>query len=162
FPITSQNANFAFESELARLGMETTTVLGFVLPDGAERALNYSGNPGRVELDPSVTQARYRFTVMGFDYILEGTVHMLYPFCLIIPMRRLRALIPVITAFTIAHSITLIASAFGLAPKAAWFPPLIETLIALSILYMACENMLGAKLQRRWLLTFVFGLVHGF
>jgi hypothetical protein len=43
-----------------------------------------------------------------------------------------------------------------------WFPPLIETLIAISIVYMAFENIVGARLQRRWMVTFGFGLVHGF
>ena len=50
----------------------------------------------------------------------------------------------------------------GLAPDALWFPPLIETLIALSIVYMALENIFGPKLQRRWIIAFGFGLVHGF
>lgn len=162
FPIQSETSNFAFESELSRLGMETNTVLRFVLPDGGERVFNYLGNPGRVELDPGLFQSLARFTVLGFDHILEGIDHLLFLFCLIIPMRRIRSLIPVVTAFTIAHSITLIGSAFGLTPTAAWFPVLIETLIALSIVYMACENMLGARFQERWMLTFGFGLVHGF
>ena len=61
-----------------------------------------------------------------------------------------------------AHSITLIASAYDLGPNSLWFPPLIETLIATSIVYMAIENIVGARLHRRWLITFGFGLVHGF
>jgi uncharacterized membrane-anchored protein YitT (DUF2179 family) len=68
----------------------------------------------------------------------------------------------VITSFTVAHSVTLIAAAYGIVPSAAWFPPLIEVLIAVSILYMAIENVLRPNLQRRWLVTFAFGLVHGF
>ena len=51
----------------------------------------------------------------------------------------------VVTAFTVAHSLTLIASAYDLAPDALWFPPLIETLIAISIVYMALENIVGAS-----------------
>jgi hypothetical protein len=43
-----------------------------------------------------------------------------------------------------------------------WFPPLIETLIAISIIYMALENIVGSNVQRRWMITFAFGLVHGF
>jgi hypothetical protein len=62
----------------------------------------------------------------------------------------------------VAHSITLIASAYNLAPDALWFPPLIETLIAVSIVYMALENIVSPQLKRRWLITFAFGLVHGF
>src|SRR4030095_5610955 len=86
----------------------------------------------------------------------------LFLFCLVIPLRRLRPLVSVITAFTLAHSITLIGSALGLAPSALWFPPLIEALIALSIVYMAFENIVGARFQRRWIIAFAFGLVHGF
>jgi hypothetical protein len=50
----------------------------------------------------------------------------------------------------------------GVAPDALWFPPLIEVLIALSIVYMALENIVGPKLERRWIVAFGFGLVHGF
>jgi hypothetical protein len=63
----------------------------------------------------------------------------------------------------VAHSITLIASAYNFAPDALWFPPLIETLIAMSIVYMALENIVGtSNVHRRWMITFGFGLVHGF
>jgi hypothetical protein len=62
----------------------------------------------------------------------------------------------------VAHSVTLIAAAFGAVPSGAWFPPLVEALIAVSILYMALENILTANLRRRWLVAFGFGLVHGF
>ena len=127
-----------------------------------ERAFTFTGNPGLVELDPRWHQAALRFVQMGFVHILEGTDHLLFLFCLVIPLRSLRRLIPVVTSFTIAHSITLIGSAFGVAPDALWFPPLIEALIALSIVYMAFENIFGAGLERRWLVTFGFGLVHGF
>jgi hypothetical protein len=68
-----------------------------------------------------------------------------------------------VTAFTVAHSITLFASAYNYAPSALWFPPLIETLIACSIVYMALENIVGgATVHRRWMIAFGFGLVHGF
>jgi uncharacterized membrane-anchored protein YitT (DUF2179 family) len=70
--------------------------------------------------------------------------------------------VAIVTSFTVAHSITLIAATLGLAPSGLWFPPLIETLIAASIVFMAFENIVGAKLERRWLLAFGFGLVHGF
>ena len=68
----------------------------------------------------------------------------------------------VVTAFTVAHSTTLIASAYDIAPSALWFPPLVETLIATSIVYMALENIVATSVRRRWVLTFAFGLVHGF
>src|SRR5207249_5392119 len=51
---------------------------------------------------------------------------------------------------------------YDLGPTALWFPPLIETLIAMSIVYMALENIVGSNVRRRWMITFGFGLVHGF
>jgi hydrogenase/urease accessory protein HupE len=100
--------------------------------------------------------------MLGIEHILSGMDHLLFLFCLIIPFRRLRGLIPVITAFTLAHSITLIGSYYQLAPRGAWFPPFVETAIAASIVYMALENIVGTDLRRRWLITGMFGLVHGF
>ena len=63
---------------------------------------------------------------------------------------------------SLAHSITLVASTLGFAPDALWFPPLIEVLVAMSIVYMALENVVGARVERRWRIAFGFGLVHGF
>jgi hypothetical protein len=122
----------------------------------------YAGDPRLVRLDPRWHQAFFRFVQLGFGHILVGLDHLLFLLCLVIPFRRIRPLVMIVTAFTAAHSITLIASAFGLAPRALWFQPLIETLIALSIVWMAFENIVGARLERRWLFAFAFGLVHGF
>jgi hypothetical protein len=162
-PIHSDHSAFSIDpGGLARLGLRTITVLRYVLPDGTIRAFEYSGDPGLVRLDPRWHQAALRFVELGFGHILEGTDHLLFLFCLVIPFRKFRALVPVVTSFTIAHSITLIASAYNYAPDALWFPPLIETLIATSIVYMALENITGANVRRRWIITFGFGLVHGF
>ena len=162
YPIESDDSEFAIDPAFERLGMRTTTVLRFVPPESPERAYQFTGNPGVVSLDPSWFQAARRFVELGFFHILDGTDHLLFLLCLVIPIRSFRRLVPIVTSFTVAHSITLIASAFGLAPKALWFPPLIETLIALSIVYMAFENIVGPNLARRWLMAFAFGLVHGF
>jgi HupE / UreJ protein len=164
YPIQSDSARFAIRPALAQLGLHTTTVLRF-LPPGrgrAERDFEYLGDPGLVRLDPHWYQAALAFVELGIAHILTGIDHLLFIICLVIPFRRLKPLLAIITAFTVAHSITLIASASGFAPSALWFPPLIEMLIAASIVYMALENIVGAKLQRRWLIAFGFGLVHGF
>lgn len=162
YPIRSDEAQFSVDPRLGRLGIRTITVLRFVLPDGAERVFEYSGNPGLVRLDPRWHQAALRFVALGFEHILDGTDHLLFLACLVIPFRRPRPLVAIVTSFTVAHSVTLIASAFEIAPDALWFPPLVEMLIALSIVYMAFENIVGVRLRRRWLITFGFGLVHGF
>ena len=162
-PIQSDRSRFSIQPRFARLGLRVLTVLRLVLPGGGIRAFEFDGDPGLVRLDPRWHQAALRFVDLGFLHILDGTDHLLFLFCLVIPFRRLRALIPVITSFTAAHSITLIASAYNLAPDFLWFPPLIETLIAASIAYMALENIMGAgSVERRWMIAFGFGLVHGF
>jgi hypothetical protein len=162
-PITSDHSRFSMQPRLGRLGLRVAIVLRFVTPQGDVRAFEFSGEPGLIRLDPRWYQAALNFVRLGFLHILDGTDHLLFLFCLVIPFRRLRALIPVVTAFTVAHSITLIASAYNFAPSFLWFPPLIETLIAASIVYMALENIVGAgSPQRRWMIAFGFGLVHGF
>ena len=162
YPIHSERSRFSIDPKFARLGIRTVTVVRFLPPGGAVRAFELPGDPGLVHLDPSWYQAAFQFVKLGFEHILDGTDHLLFLFCLVIPLRRIKPLVAVITSFTVAHSITLFASAYNFAPDALWFPPLIETLIAASIVYMALENIAGAKIQRRWLITFGFGLVHGF
>jgi hypothetical protein len=162
YPVQSERSNFALRPQLARLGLQTTTVLRFITPDGAERAYQYVGDPGLVRLDPRWYHAAWRFVQLGITHILGGIDHLLFVLCLVIPFRRWRPLVMIVTAFTVAHSITLASSALGVAPDALWFPPLIETLIAASIVYMALENIVDATLKRRWMIAFGFGLVHGF
>jgi hypothetical protein len=144
------------------LGLRTVTALRFLPPGAATRAYEFHGDPGLIRLDPRWHQAALRFVELGFLHILDGIDHLLFLFCLVLPFRRLRSLILAVSAFTVAHSITLVASAYNLGPDALWFSPLIETLIAISIIYMALENIVGANMQRRWVITLGFGLVHGF
>ncbi len=169
YPIQSDRSEFAIRLRVDRLGQKVSTALRFLPPDGATRAFEVHGDPGLVRLDPRWHQAALRFVVSGFWHILEGTDHLLFLCCLVIPFRRLRPLVIIVTAFTVGHSISLIASAFGFVPDALWFPPLIETLIAVTIIYMALENIvyaalgkLGSDISRRWIIAFAFGVVHGF
>lgn len=162
-PIQSDRARFAIHSKLSHLGQRVVTVLRFMPPDGGVRPFEFTGDPGLVALDPSWLQASWRFVVMGTEHILEGTDHLLFLVCLVLPVRRFLGLVPVVTAFTVAHSVTLLAAAYNWGPDALWFPPLIEVLIALSIVYLAIENLIRpSSTEERWLITFAFGLVHGF
>ena len=163
YPIESDQSRFSIHPGLARLGLRVVSVLRFLPPGGAVRAFEFTGDPGLIRLDPRWYQAALQFVKLGFEHILDGTDHLLFLLCLVIPFRRLRALVPIVTSFTVAHSITLIASAYNLAPSVLWFPPLVEALIAASIVYMALENIVGTtNVHRRWMITFAFGLVHGF
>jgi len=162
YPIESDQSRFSIAPGLERFGMRVTTVLRLLPSGGAERAFEFHGDPGLVRLDPRWHQAALRFVRSGFFHILDGIDHLLFLFCLVIPFRRFGALVAVVTSFTIAHSITLIAAAYSLGPDGLWFPPLVETLIATSIVYMALENIVGSNFERRWMIAFGFGLIHGF
>ncbi len=162
YPIASEKGEFAIHPKFDRMGLQVLTALRYLPPGGTERAFELHGDPGLVHLEPSWLHAALRFVELGFFHILDGTDHLLFIACLVIPFRRLGALVAIATAFTIAHSITLLCAAFGLAPDGLWFPPLVETLIAASILFMALENIVGSNPFRRWMVAFAFGLVHGF
>jgi hypothetical protein len=162
YPISTESASLAIHPKLARMGLQVLTSLRYLPPGGTERAFELHGDPGVVRLDPSWLNAALRFVQLGFFHILDGTDHLLFIACLVIPFRRIGPLVAIATAFTVAHSITLIGAAFGLAPDGLWFPPLVETLIAASIVYMALENIVGSNPFRRWMVAFAFGLVHGF
>ncbi|HEY2135994.1 MAG TPA: HupE/UreJ family protein [Xanthobacteraceae bacterium] len=169
YPIRSDRSQFAIHPRVDRFGHEVSTALRFLPPGGAVRAFEFRGDPGLVPLDPRWHQAALRFVEEGFWHILDGADHLLFVLCLVIPFRRLRPLVVIVTSFTVGHSISLFASAFGFVPDALWFPPLVETLIAVTIVYMALENIVVAAagkrdsdISRRWIIAFAFGIVHGF
>ncbi|HEX5048780.1 MAG TPA: HupE/UreJ family protein [Gammaproteobacteria bacterium] len=167
-PLDTADAALAIDAKLGRLGMQVTAVVRLATPDGRVRVFELPGEAGRVELDPRWYHSFARFIVLGFEHILSGADHLLFLLCLVVPFRReLRSLVLIVTAFTVGHSITLLGSAYGAAPDALWFPPLVETLIAASIFYMAVENVIAADAKARlaktrWALALGFGVVHGF
>jgi hypothetical protein len=96
---------------------------------------------------------------LGFEHILTGYDHLVFLLGLIIVGGTLRSLLGVVTAFTLAHSITLALAALGvLAPS----PRIVEPAIALSIAYVGLENLFVEDASKRWRITFPFGLIHGF
>src|ERR1700720_2779935 len=163
YPISSPKSFFSIESRLAAdLGDYTKLTIRYIPLGEAARAMVITGGSGRVALDPAWYQASAGFIRLGIEHILSGIDHLLFLLCLVIPFRRVKPLIPVITAFTVGHSITPIGTPYNIAPVGAWFPPFIEMAIAVSIVYMALENIVGASLRRRWIIAGLFGLVHGF
>jgi hypothetical protein len=99
------------------------------------------------------------FVKLGIEHIFLGYDHILFLVALIVIGGRLANLVKIVSAFTVAHSITLILAAL----QVAILPPrMIESGIALSIVYVAGENFLIRQADHRWILTFIFGLVHGF
>lgn len=97
--------------------------------------------------------------VLGVEHILAGADHLLFLLGVVLVGGRLRTLVVAVTAFTLAHSVTLGLAALNVVAPS---PSLIEPLIALSIVYVGIENWFVGDASRRWRLTFPFGLIHGF
>jgi len=102
---------------------------------------------------------------LGIEHILEGIDHLLFVFALLLLVRDWRSLVKAVTAFTLAHSITLTAATLGYIslPQAP-----VEAIIALSVVFVAREVIAGRRghegLSGRmpWIMAFAFGLLHGF
>jgi hydrogenase/urease accessory protein HupE len=119
--------------------------------------------PGAAGGDPAavVTPPFRTFLVLGIEHILIGYDHLLFLLGLLIACQRFRTMVGIVTCFTIAHSITLGLAAFDVFNLP---PSVVEPLIAASIVFVGVENLLyrGREPRHRWVLTFGFGLVHGF
>jgi len=100
-----------------------------------------------------------RFVWLGIQHIATGYDHLAFLLGLLIATGSLRSLIKTITSFTVAHSITLGLATFNVVMLPSRFT---ESMIALSILYVAVENLVRRRNIDRWKITFLFGLVHGF
>ena len=98
------------------------------------------------------------FLELGFRHILEGYDHLLFLIGLVIVTRSWRSLLSVISAFTVAHSTTLVLSALGVIRLE---PVVTESLIAASITYVGIENVVRREMRSRWIVAGLFGLIHG-
>ena len=99
------------------------------------------------------------FLKLGIEHILTGYDHIAFLMALIVIGLSLREVLKIITAFTVAHSITLLLAALEIVRLNSRF---VESVIAFSICYVALENLFRKKVNYRWLITFGFGLIHGF
>jgi hypothetical protein len=133
-----------------------------VTVDGTERRVGLLGaaHPGmrlsgaRAGLGETV----WHYIVAGIEHIAIGYDHIAFLLAVIVLGRRFWPLFAAVTAFTVAHSITLTLAALEMVVLPA---RIVEVLIAATIVYVAVENFFVRDIRRRWWLTFVFGLVHG-
>ncbi|TXK80321.1 HupE/UreJ family protein [Paenibacillus sp. N3.4] len=98
------------------------------------------------------------FFKLGMNHILSGYDHLLFLFSLLIARQTFKQYATMITAFTVAHSLTLTLTVLGIINVPAY---IVEPAIALSICYVALDNMIRKNVSHRWVLTFLFGLIHG-
>ena len=137
------------------------------LPGQPERQHVFRGAARTLRLDRPITllDNLRDYCLLGMEHIFTGYDHLAFLFGLLLVAgaRGLRGgtryILGVVTAFTVAHSVTLIAAGLGWVRLPSRF---VESAIALSIAYVAVENLAVREPRHRWLLTFFFGLVHGF
>ncbi|MFV0291745.1 MAG: HupE/UreJ family protein [Paracoccus sp. (in: a-proteobacteria)] len=140
--------------------------------------VRYESTPGQVQLrrltaaaagfdvpaDAGMAQILRSYIGLGITHILEGVDHLLFVFVILLVVPSRRRLFWAITAFTLAHSITLAAASLGVLNLP---PPPVEAVIALSIVFLAYELTLPPVCRDRltqrapWLVSFAFGLIHG-
>jgi hydrogenase/urease accessory protein HupE len=108
---------------------------------------------------PSLFSTMQRYLVTGIEHIFLGYDHIAFLVGVVLWARRLVPVIKIVTAFTIAHSITLSLAALDVIviPSA-----IVEPAIAASIVFVAVENFFSRDIDRRWRVAFAFGLIHGF
>jgi hydrogenase/urease accessory protein HupE len=104
------------------------------------------------------TSSWLSFFKLGMTHILTGYDHLLFLFALLLRKQTFKQYALIVTSFTIAHSITLSLAVLGIMDLPSKF---VESVIALSIIYVAVENIFRKEVNHRWGLTIVFGLIHG-
>ena len=134
-----------------------------VTVDGDERRIGLLGvaNPGmRLSgVRAGLGETLRHYVVAGIEHIAIGYDHIAFLLAVIVPGRRFWPLFAAVTAFTVAHSVTLTLAVLGWVVLPS---RIIEPLIAITVVYVAAENFFVRDLRHRWRLTFVFGLIHGF
>jgi hydrogenase/urease accessory protein HupE len=123
------------------------------LLDAVDTAVTLSALP------PSLLSTLGRYLITGIEHIFLGYDHIAFLVAVMFWAQRLVPVIKIVTAFTIAHSITLSLAALNVIVIPS---SIFEPAIAASIVYVAMENFFTRNIDRRWRVTFAFGLVHGF
>jgi hydrogenase/urease accessory protein HupE len=129
-------------------------------PDAAQALLDASQTEVRLTAPPpALLDVIGRYVEAGIEHIFLGYDHVAFLVAIVLWARRLWPVIKIVTAFTVAHSITLSLAALQIVviPSA-----IVEPAIAASIVYVAMENFFSRNVDKRWRDTFVFGLIHGF
>ncbi len=158
-PITALSIHY----DLFVPNVSTASCLATILQDGQVRNVVFTPEHRETIIAfgrTPVWQATGGFVTLGIEHILTGYDHMLFLLSLLMLGGSLRQLIKIVTAFTVAHSVTLSLAVLNIvALPSRW----VESAIALSIVYVASENVWrgSRSLRLRWLVTFGFGLVHG-
>jgi HupE / UreJ protein len=154
-PVTGLTINY----NLFLPNVSTARCLATVMQGGQTRNLVFTPEQQEFALiDHSIWQQISSFVLLGIEHILTGYDHVLFLISLLMLGGGWHYLLKVVTAFTISHSVTLSLAVLDIVTLPVRF---VESAIALTIVYVAAENFWRKGLRGRWLLTFIFGLIHG-
>jgi hydrogenase/urease accessory protein HupE len=149
-----ENLSFTHR-HLAEIVIEGRVEERVAIPANHRIEVDVAEKPGE-KIDRSVFAPLFK---MGIEHILTGYDHLMFLFGLVLIGGRTRSLVALVTAFTVAHSISLALATLGVFSPS---PVFIEPAIALSIAYVGVENFFVKNAEKRWRITFPFGLIHGF
>jgi hypothetical protein len=140
-------------------GAKTETRLLFEGQSRLDLGVQRGASPEPAESSRATLARAIDFVHMGIEHIWLGFDHLVFLLGLVVVGLEKRRVLGIVTAFTLAHSLTLALSVLGV-----WSPPgsVVEPLIALSVAYVGIENFVARSFERRTLVAFAFGLVHGF
>lgn len=168
-PLTHDSAPLAVRSTFHVLTDDSHRVMARVERDGATVPLVFTADTPQHPLPDAASTSWLRalapagsmraLLLLGIEHILTGYDHLVFLLCLLVPGGTWRSRVAIITAFTVAHSVTLILAALQVITPPARF---VEAAIAVSIAYVAIENLLHDGPRTRWPAAFGFGLIHGF
>jgi hypothetical protein len=144
----------------AFLGEHYQTLANLRTPSGERQVIFGEGSrTASLDIDRPAATGWLDFIKLGIEHILTGYDHLLFLVALLATARGVWSVVRIVTAFTLAHSLTLSVAALGIVTVPG---RIIEPLIAATIVWVALENLFAAEPdRRRWIWSFGFGLVHG-
>lgn len=161
FTCSAQHGRLTITEDWSGLLGEHYQSLGNIRTSGGERQVVFdeTSRTAAIDVDRPIANGWLDFVKLGVEHILTGYDHLLFLLALLAVARGFWSVVKIVTAFTLAHSVTLTLAALGFVrvPER-----IVEPLIAATIVWIALENLLSAAPdRRRWMWSFGFGLVHG-
>lgn len=143
---------------LTELGADHKTIARIVRGDRSEQFVFQQGVTYEAK-ERTFAESAGQFLELGVHHIFVGYDHLAFLIALVLPRQRWLELVKIVTSFTVAHSLTLSLAALDIVRLSE---TLVEAGIAFSVAWVAMENLWAGTFKRRWVVSFLFGFVHGF
>jgi hypothetical protein len=168
-PMSGSDVSLALQATFHELTDESHRVLARVEYRHTSHVLMFTADTSQHLLPDAGPTPWYRalardgtrgaMLLLGIEHIVTGWDHLVFLLCLLLPGGTLRSRVAMVTAFTVAHSLTLLLAATHVVVPPERF---VEAAIAVTVAYVAIENLVRDGPRSRWPIAFGFGLIHGF